>query len=416
MRSRDAHVTYEETPDDVEVERTEEHLNVDKLVGSGVASETVAEASESEDDESLNELSVTELEALAVQREEQLADARKNVERAVVLKRIRAANRGLKEAASAAKQQSDEAVAQQRAANEAAEETAAEDSLAMLTVSHKRRAKVSAASAQATTLAASIAAASVPTFNGSVTLDDVRKIKSLANAAESRLDDLAVFDERSSDSTDSSSDDDNRRKHGRRGSKYKRKKSGKLLHVSSRVAKTERWPQAYLARTQPGSGDRKYDDLSMQEFMAGEMVILSLSKISASERDARIKHLGQVMMLACFYQWDAVLSFHARCLISIERRELKWGDSFAQLESTSLCNRLLPVEVMRKPAGATPSVSGAVYCGQYNGGTCPHDDSHSGDYGGKHVTLLHVCAACLRKGKTMAKHPRGDAACPLKSN
>lgn len=80
----------------------------------------------------------------------------------------------------------------------------------------------------------------------------------------------------------------------------------------------------------------RYDDLSIEEFVAGYSSILSLSTISQKERQARVEHLMHLMYLASVCEWNAVRAFNAAVLMEIERGHLTWGDSFKSLEIRSM--------------------------------------------------------------------------------
>lgn len=71
--------------------------------------------------------------------------------------------------------------------------------------------------------------------------------------------------------------------------------------------------------------DVGYDELSLEEFVAGYSAILLLLQVSSRERLHRMEHLGALMYLASIYEWLAVHSFHAAVLMEIERGRLHWG-------------------------------------------------------------------------------------------
>ena len=251
-------------------------------------------------------------------------------------------------------------------------------------------------------------------------LNDLRQIRDLQNEANRRTGELGLF-ERSSGS-DSSSGGERSRRSRRKGRKMK---SGKFDKVSSHVKCAERWPHAYLASSQCGSQDKTYDNLTIQEFVAGYTTILGLRELASKEREDRTAHLSQLMYLAQIYEWEAVLAFHAAVLQQIERRALRWGDALAisQLEGRTLAGRFLGKETgLRHSASeASVKVSSAatvppginLYCAEYNHGTCKDAGDHIGMYRGRKRNLLHVCAECLRRSGKMAKHTMGSSDCPF---
>ena len=55
----------------------------------------------------------------------------------------------------------------------------------------------------------------------------------------------------------------------------------------------------------------------------------------------RIAHLKELMYLSTRFKWRSVLDYHGAYLLEIERGQLKWGESFQLLQSTSLAGALL---------------------------------------------------------------------------
>ena len=226
-----------------------------------------------------------------------------------------------------------------------------------------------------------------------------------------------MFDQ-ASVSEQSSEDDDHTRTATTSKSRKKQLKSGKLLKATSHVKRQEAWPHVFLSRAQPGVTEKKYDELTIPEFVSGFVSILALRKISNEEKQARLLHLGDLMNLATVYQWEAVLEFHGACLLALERDTIRWGESFARLENISIAGRFLlrPAKSSAsrgKPQAGGPSIDGPIYCAAYNRGLCSHAKTHEGAYRNRSVTLLHVCSDCLRVNNQQAQHVSGANNCPL---
>ena len=111
-------------------------------------------------------------------------------------------------------------------------------------------------------------------------------------------------------------------------------KSGKESKITTTVLYPQLWPHSFLSLTN-ARRDIKYDDLTLEEFVAGHGQILQ-SDVPEMERSARLKHLVSLMYFAQQYEWQAALSFHGAILLEIERGLLKWGDSLFHLESRTL--------------------------------------------------------------------------------
>lgn len=77
-------------------------------------------------------------------------------------------------------------------------------------------------------------------------------------------------------------------------------------------------------------------DLSISEFCARYASILHQKWITKLERTARITHLKELMHLSTKFQRTSVLSFHAACLLKIERGNMTQDKSF-RFECSDQC-------------------------------------------------------------------------------
>jgi len=104
-------------------------------------------------------------------------------------------------------------------------------------------------------------------------------------------------------------------------------KSGKEAKITSMVLVLQHWPHSYLLLSQ-AKCHVKYEELTIDEFVAGYGQILLSPQLSQPEVPARLRHLVSLMYFAQRYEWHAALSFHGSVLLEIERGLLTWGDSF----------------------------------------------------------------------------------------
>ena len=221
---------------------------------------------------------------------------------------------------------------------------------------------------------------------------------------------FGVFQSSSDDSSDSDREERKKRKARKdRKSQPAHVKSGKLLKVSFKVLQQEHWPHSFVNQTQFSKKATKYDDLSMEQFVAGFMAILAIPDLEETERKARIDHLGHLMYLAMIYSWEAVLNFHAVCLVQVERRLKNWGDEFSSLESITLSGSLKG----KQDGKTTPQTSASrsappLYCAAYQTGACNHSGTHMGMFSGKQRLLHHICANCLKDKKKSEEHPENE--------
>ena len=118
-------------------------------------------------------------------------------------------------------------------------------------------------------------------------------------------------------------------------------KSEKESKITTTVLYPQPWPHSFLSLTNTRR-DIKYDDLTLEEFVAGYGQIRQSPDLTEMERSARLKHLVSLMYFAQQYEWQAVLSFHGAVLLAIERRLLKWGDSLFLLETRAVLSTGIP--------------------------------------------------------------------------
>ena len=94
------------------------------------------------------------------------------------------------------------------------------------------------------------------------------------------------------------------------------KKSGKHRTITSHVQTPQKWPHSYLKGHFVGK-ERTYEQLSIPEFCAGYSTILQ--SCSSPEHQFRLSHFTDLMYYATTCTWPSVLSYHAACLMEIER-------------------------------------------------------------------------------------------------
>ena len=247
---------------------------------------------------------------------------------------------------------------------------------------------------------------------------DLREFEELSHKVEKRLSKMGLSSSASAAAADEStsseeSDDDSssterssRKKRGKRNLK-----SGKTAKIATRVVRRQLWPHSELSMGYV-SKNVSYDELTLEEFVAGYSAILLLPQVSSHERKHRTEHLGALMYLASIYEWPAVRSFHAAVLSEIERGRLNWEDSFLHLENRMLAGLHKKIKDQKRPA---PSSSNAVlFCRDYQKGSCSHSKDHYAMHKGEKKWLCHICAACWVKDKAKRMHSEYADDCPNK--
>ena len=169
------------------------------------------------------------------------------------------------------------------------------------------------------------------TKSKAVSSTDLREFEGLSRDVEKHLNELglgasplAAADDSTSNDGHSSSEHTSRSKNtgGKRDLK-----SSKTAKIASRVVRRQFWPHSELSMGYI-TKDIGYDELSLEEFVAGYSAILLLPQVSSRERLHHTEHLGALMYLASIYEWSAVRSFHAAVLLEIEQGQLNWGIHF----------------------------------------------------------------------------------------
>ena len=223
----------------------------------------------------------------------------------------------------------------------------------------------------------------------------------------------------SNSDSDSSSDSDSHKRKHKKAKKKSKRKSGKFSKPSSKVTVVQDWPQAYLSLKYVTKA-KKYEALSIPEFVAGFSAILQKPKLPDIERKARTKHLKDLMYLATIHKWNVVLEFHASVLCEIERGHLTWSDSF-----DSLMSRFLATHSSNNSASGSRSSSNSTaggtssrifFCRHYNNGHCTKPDTHTDMVNGISVSVRHICAQCWLTNRTVQSHQQSSPMCPSRNS
>lgn len=247
---------------------------------------------------------------------------------------------------------------------------------------------------------------------------DLREFEELSHKVEKRLSKMGLSSSASAaaaDESTSSEESDDDSSSTERSSRKKRGKqnlkSGKTAKIATRVVRRQFWPHSELSMGYV-SKNVSYDELTLEEFVAGYSAILLLPQVSSHERKHRTEHLGALMYLASIYEWPAVRSFHAAVLSEIERGRLNWEDSFLHLENRTLAGLHKKTKEQKRHA---PSSSNAVlFCRDYQKGSCSHSKDHYAMLKGEKKWLCHICAACWVKDKAKRMHSEYADDCPNK--
>ena len=210
--------------------------------------------------------------------------------------------------------------------------------------------------------------------------------------------------------------------------KNRKIKSGITAKSSDTVINRQRYPHAQL-RFDYVSKNISYDKLEMNLFVAGELEIISSSRIKKGEKKARISLLKKLMYLSTTYEFVTVKSLYAAIVREIELGHIKWGDDYQYVESAILSRnkekgglshnsekmQLRPKPSYEHPTRANTHLAEApklFFCAKYQRNKCEFKASHSMVVNGKSKWAKHVCASCWLKDKKELAHPECSSACP----
>ena len=137
-----------------------------------------------------------------------------------------------------------------------------------------------------------------------VTLPELRAMQDLSQQADRCIAQLGLADSSASDSDhDEVEPPAHVRAKGTSASNGgdKSLKSGKESKITTTVLYPQLWPHSFLSLTN-ARRDIKYDDLTLEEFVAGYGQILQSPDLTEMERSARLKHLVSLMYFAQQYE------------------------------------------------------------------------------------------------------------------
>ena len=107
---------------------------------------------------------------------------------------------------------------------------------------------------------------------------------------------------------------------------------------------------------------------------------------------------------------------YATILTSIETGEYTWESNFDRFET--ILYRRVGMEGKNSQTRDKPEEKKTWYCRNYNKEGCLKTSPHTAWFGfGPSATkkqVVHACAACLLKARTIKEHPENHQACPYR--
>ena len=252
-----------------------------------------------------------------------------------------------------------------------------------------------------------------------LTIDNLRKDVDVKVKAKSKVKKIleldssdSTSDTSSSDDSSSSSSDEHDKKCKKRKSKSK-KKSGIYDRPSDEVVKKQFWPQSKLQFEYAGS-KMKFEDLEFNLFVAGELEIISSSKIDEKEKKGRIKLLKKIAYYFELYEWRGIKKLYAHIIRQIENGVADWAHDFSEVETPLLIKYVKGDQKGKYEQKKNVKRDDPVfYCSFFQRNKCSQSSSHHGKIKGVDRYLQHICATCYRKEGKKLSHPECSDACPL---
>ena len=176
--------------------------------------------------------------------------------------------------------------------------------------------------------------------------------------------------------------------------------------------KKQLWPPSKLQFEYAGS-KINFDDLEFNLFVAGELEMLSSSKISEVEIIGRTKLLKRIAYFTELYEWKGLKKLYAHIIRQIENGLADWPKDFGEVE-TPLLIKYVKNDVKGRKSGDKFSEykknpkkeeSTVFYCSRFQRKKYLHTSSHYGNIKGVERFLQHICATCYREDNKKVFHP-----------
>lgn len=275
-------------------------------------------------------------------------------------------------------------------------------------------------------------------------INTLRDMPNLRNKARKELKSLGVVLHSSSSDSDSSNSSERSISSGssdvqdfdnitrnKKHKKHKHKnKSGITSKASDSVKVKQKYPHSNL-RFDFVSRNITFDKLEFNLFIAGELEIISSSKINPVEKEGRILLLKKLMYLNSSYEFSVIKSLYAAILREIELGLGSWGDDFTYVETAVLSRYRIRTKNQSEPVlQLRPRYSSSQtnvfqsnfgghddtkiwFCSKYQRNKCSFKSSHVvTTKNGKSRFAKHICASCWQLDKKELDHPECSSACP----
>ena len=194
----------------------------------------------------------------------------------------------------------------------------------------------------------------------------------------------------SSSSSESESDTENRKKKGKKkGKKHSKKKRGSDITQKSTSAEIKckcKWSHVLLNKMMLWGTELKFNDLSFNQLVGGELEIIMKKTMKQREKETRLHILKKLAYLAESTSSDKLRLLYSAFMTALERGEIEWGNT-KELDfmETTVLYRLDKTTKMKSKVskncesqGVSEQATPTFWCKEFNKGNCK----------------LHICQLC----------------------
>ena len=197
-------------------------------------------------------------------------------------------------------------------------------------------------------------------------------------------------------------------KRTRKGKKYHKELRSGISEKSrsANIEKKHKWPSAML----DGIFDEKeicFKDLTLSQFVCGELAIWQHPKTSKVEQKAREILLQRVVRNEPKLRFSKAKEIYKQFVSKVEKGNISWKN-LSEIDRIETEVILLCVNVVEKLAGSKKTdakkKTDIILCKEYNKGSCNLPDVHDQLFQGKTVKAHHICRKYYSKNKERKKH------------
>ena len=203
---------------------------------------------------------------------------------------------------------------------------------------------------------------------------------------------------------------------------HKLHKSGIHQKASDKVPNPQLWPHTAL-RGEYLNKNVTFDAMRFDQYVAGEVEIITKRCSSEAEVNMRLELLKSVSYLMKNHSWEAVKTAYCCVITEIENNAIDWESSMLEF------NMIIQGSMLKHSEGASaqPQSSSSkgekggdskrdysqdAWCLEYNKGVCEKKAPHQVTIRGQSVKCEHFCSKCWHTDKVKLEHAASSRDCP----